>query len=98
MIPYYFSEDDVLRNFGTITNFKHLAMFSTLFCACLRASELCSLNTEDGDLNALSIRIREGKGGKEGIALINDQCASTLKRYIEIKPQLEVDGESPLLL
>jgi site-specific recombinase XerD len=48
--------------------------------------------------NALSIRIREGKGGKEGIALINDQCASTLKRYIEIKPQLEVDGESPLLL
>lgn len=95
-IPYYFSEDDVLRIFGTITNFKHLAMFGTLFYACLRASELCALNVEDVDIDARTLRVREGKGGKEGIALINDECASTLKRYLEIKPDVEIEKEHPL--
>jgi integrase/recombinase XerD len=91
-IPYYFSQDDVLRIFGSITNLKHLTMFSTLFYACQRASELCELNTEDVDIDAQTLRIREGKGGKEGIALINERCTLILKKYLEIRPLIEMEG------
>lgn len=95
-IPNYFTEEEVLRIFSVIDNYKHYTMLSTLFYACLRASELCALNDEDLDLNALTIRIKEGKQGRYGLALINQSCAHILKRYLEIRPPLEIEGDHPL--
>jgi integrase/recombinase XerD len=69
---------------------------NVLFYCCLRASELCAINDEDVDFNALTIRIKEGKGNKEGICFLNDQTASILKRYLSIRPPLEIDGKQPL--
>ena len=92
-IPNYFSQEDVLEIFGVVNNFKHYVMLQTIFYACLRASELCALNVEDVDLNGLTIMIREGKGGRDGISYINDQCARILKRYIQIKPDFEIEGQ-----
>lgn len=40
--------------------------------------------------------MREGKGGRDGIVLINNECASTLKRYLLVRPQLDIDGGTPL--
>jgi integrase/recombinase XerD len=85
-IPYYFSEEDVLKIFSVVRNIKHLAMLQTIFCGCLRASELCNLDDRDLDLSALRLRVREGKGGRDGIVLINNDCASTLKRYLLVRP------------
>lgn len=95
-IPYYFSQDDVVRIFSVCRNLKHYTMLNVLFYACLRASELCSLNDEDVDLNALTIRIREGKGGKQGMVLISDPCAKVLRKYLAVRPALEIDGEQSL--
>jgi len=95
-IPYYFDEDDVLRIFSVCHNIKHLAMLHTLFYGCLRASELCHLDDGDIDLKNLTIRVREGKGGKDGIVFISNECATILKRYLEIRPPLEIDGNYPL--
>jgi len=95
-LPYYFDEDDVLRIFSACSNMKHYAMLQTLFYGCLRASELCHLNDSDVDLRSLTLRIREGKGGKDGIVIISPECATTLKRYLEIRPRLEIDGDYPL--
>ena len=53
-IPFYFSDEDVERIFSVIPNVKHLAMLSTLFFGCLRATELCQLNDEDLDLDSLT--------------------------------------------
>jgi integrase/recombinase XerD len=64
-LPYYFTEDEIARIFATIRNLKHLCMFQVLFCACLRASELCGLDDADLDLDKLTIGIREGKGGRD---------------------------------
>jgi len=75
---------------------KHYTILNVLFYACLRASELCSLNDEDVDLNALTIRIRDGKGGRQAIVLINDSCAKVLRKYLAVRPALEIDGEQPL--
>lgn len=95
-IPYYFDKDDVIKIFSVITNLKHIAMLQTIFYACLRASELCNIDVSDLDLKNLTIRINNGKCGKDGISLINNECASTLRRYLEVKPKLIIDGREPL--
>ncbi len=85
-LPFYFDEDDVNRIFAACRNLKHYAMLQTLFFGCLRASELCHLEDRDLDLKNHTIRIREGKGGKDGIALISEECACTLEQYLEVRP------------
>jgi integrase/recombinase XerD len=95
-LPYYFNQDDIGKIFSLINNFKHYTMLNVLFYGCLRASELCSLNIEDVDLNALTIRITEGKGGREAMVCINNHCATILKRYLAIRPRFEIEGQQPL--
>ena len=95
-IPYFFTEEDIEKIFSVISNIKHLAMLQTLFYACLRASELCNLNDEDLDLKGLTIRIREGKGGRDGLAYITSKCANTLRQYLTIRPPVLIDKERPL--
>lgn len=95
-IPYYFSEQEITRFFSVIHNLKHLCMFQTLFRASLRASELCNLDDSDLDLETLTIRVREGKGGRCGFAFITDDCARYIKQYLEIRPPLIIDGRQPL--
>jgi integrase/recombinase XerD len=94
-IPYFFDENDIDKIFSACNNLKHLAMLQTLFYGCLRASELCSGDDCDLDLKSLTLRV-EGKGGKEAIAYITDDCAKTLKRYMEVRVPLEIDGRKPL--
>jgi len=67
-------------------------MLKTLFYGCLRASELCNLDDSDINLKNLSIRVREGKGGRDGIVFISNESATTLKRYLEVRPPLEIDA------
>jgi integrase/recombinase XerD len=95
-IPYYFDKEDVIKIFGVIPNLKHLAMLETVFFACLRASELCNLDVSDVDLKNLNIRINNGKCGKDGISFISNECAATLRRYLEVKPKMLVEGREPL--
>jgi integrase/recombinase XerD len=95
-IPLYFSADDVDRIFDTIRNLKHLAMLKVLFYGCLRATELCNLNDEDVDLQTLTLRINNGKGGKDGIVYITDECAHVLKEYLAVRPPLILERRQPL--
>jgi integrase/recombinase XerD len=95
-IPYFFTGEEINKIFSVICNIKHLAMLKTLFFGCLRASELCNLDDEDIDLKSLTIRVRGGKGGKDGVVFISDECASILKEYLQVRPQLEIKGRKPL--
>jgi integrase/recombinase XerD len=95
-IPHYFSEDEVHRIFDATRNIKHLAMLQTMFYGCLRASELCDLEDRDLDIAKLSVHVRHGKGDKEGIVCITPNCASTLRRYLSIRPTLLIDGKQYL--
>jgi integrase/recombinase XerD len=95
-LPYYFTEEEVILIFGVCHNLKHLAMLQTLFYGCLRASELCNLDDEDLDLKKATIRIREGKGGRDGIAHLSPSCINTLVKYLQVRPHLEIDGRTPL--
>lgn len=95
-IPYYFDEMDITKIFSICDNIKHLAMLKTMFYASLRASELCNLDDSDIDLKALTIFVRCGKGGKDALVFITDDCAKTLKRYLEVRAPLVIAGRKPL--
>lgn len=96
VIPYYLDQEDVLKIFAACVNLKHYAMLQTIFYGCLRASEVCQLDDADLDFKSNTIRIRNGKGGKDGMVIISEECATTLKHYLEARPPLEIDGLSPL--
>jgi integrase/recombinase XerD len=95
-IPYYFTSDEVSRIFDQINNIKHLAMFKAAFYGCLRASELCNLDMEDVDLSRLSLKVRDGKGGKTAMVYISEDAAVTLHDYMAIRPELDLKRERPL--
>jgi integrase/recombinase XerD len=95
-IPHFFTADEIYKIFSVIHNLKHLAMLKTLFYACLRASELCALNDEDLDLKSQTIRICNGKGGKEAVTPISSDCSEILKEYLEARPALEIGDKNPL--
>lgn len=71
-------------------------MLQTMFYGCLGATELCMLEDRDTDLKSLTVRVRHGKGDKEGIVLITPQCATTLHRYLDIHPTLLIDEKQYL--
>jgi integrase/recombinase XerD len=95
-LPYYFDSGDVIKIFDACRNIKHFAMLQTLFYGCLRASELCNLDDSDVDFKAMTLRIRNGKGGIDSIIPIKNECAINLKRYLSVRPPFEVDGQCPL--
>jgi site-specific recombinase XerD len=73
---------------------KYLAMLKTLFYGCLRASELCNLDMPDLDMKTQTIRIRDGKGGKDGVVFLKDECIKVLRQYLAMRPQLEENDQS----
>jgi integrase/recombinase XerD len=97
VIPYYFTEAEVESIFACVENFKHFAMLSVLFYAALRVSELANLDVQDVDLDSRTISVRDGKGGRYGIAYISQDCASTLKDYLEVRKKLRTERDGPSL-
>ena len=95
-IPHYFHEEDVIKIFSAISSIKHLAMLETLFFACIRVSELINIDDSDIDIGHQKILIKEGKGGRAGIAYLNDESARILQQYLEIRPSLEIKGRRAL--
>ncbi|MDI9616087.1 MAG: tyrosine-type recombinase/integrase [Methanothrix sp.] len=60
------------------------------------ASKLCNPDDQDADLNTLTVFVRRGKGGRDAVVYITDDCAKTLRRYLEVRPPLVIDGRKPL--
>jgi integrase/recombinase XerD len=58
-------------------------------------SELCRLDDCDLDLKSLTLRV-DGKGGREAMVYITNDCAKTLRRYLEVRAPLVIDGRKPL--
>ena len=81
-VPYFLTADDVLRILSIIPNLKHYSMISVCFYCMLRASELINLNDEDVNLRDLTLRVRDGKGGKSAILPINPDCAEVLRSIL----------------
>ena len=59
------------------------AILSTLYCTGLRASELVSLETQSVSLSQRLIRVRKGKGNKERIVPITQECRKDIENYMK---------------
>ena len=95
-VPYFFDGNDVAAILNTCTNSKHYAMLNLMFHCMLRISDLCNLEDGDVDLKTLTLRIRNGKGGKSALLPIPPECAEVLRSYLQVRPPLEVDGKQYL--
>lgn len=95
-IPYFFTSSEVNKIFDQINNLKHLAMFKTAFYGCLRASEICHLDLEDVDLDRLTLKVRDGKGGKTAMVYLSEDAAETLREYLAVRPDFTLEGHRPL--
>ncbi len=68
---------------------RDLSMLELLYASGMRVSELVSLDTEDVDIDELSVRCF-GKGGKERVIPIHWRAANTVAEYVEeTRPVLE---------
>lgn len=95
-VPYFFSENDVTAILNSCKNFKHFAMLELMFHCLLRVSDLCNLEDGDVDLKTLTLRIRDGKGGKSALLPIPPECAEILRSYLEVRPKLVINGKQYL--
>ena len=51
---------------------------------------------KDLDLDRLTLRVVDGKGGKNAILYLSDDASSALRDYLAVRPDLNIDGRSPL--
>ena len=68
--------------YGT-RNHSMIAMFLD---TGLRLSELINLDLEDVDLNTMSVRVRNGKGGKQRTVFVGRTLARALRCWTERRP------------
>lgn len=61
---------------------RDLSIVLTLTDTGMRASELAGLERHDVNLDGLSVRIRNGKGGKERAAFVSPVTTRAIRRYL----------------
>ena len=72
----------------TETDIRMYCMFSLLYSAGLRISELLALKPDDINVSRMLIRVRQGKGSKDRYTLLSKPLVARLARYRrEYKPQ-----------
>jgi site-specific recombinase XerD len=76
------SGSEVARLLRIVRNPKHRAILATTYGAGLRVSEACSLLLDDVDPLRKTMRIRDGKGGKDRYAMLRPQLLDILGDYI----------------
>lgn len=79
-------------------NLKRKAAIAILYSSGIRLSECANLNVSDVDSKRMVLVIRNGKGGKDRLALLSPRCLSILREYYKLytptKPWL-FEGNRP---
>jgi len=68
------------------TGLRNLCLMKVMLDAGLRASELLKLSTHDIDWRSGKLKVVEGKGRKDRVLWINEDCLLLLRRWREVKP------------
>lgn len=81
-LPNVFSEKEVLRLFGAITNLKHKTILMLIYSAGLRIGESIQLRKADIDLDRKTVFVKAGKGKKDRCTILSDKLILLLQRYL----------------
>ena len=98
-LPRVLSKDEMSQFINelkeeTIEQYRDKCMIILLYASGLRVSELCYIMLKNINLNKKMIRVI-GKGNKERIIPINQECADYLKEYIEQYRPIYIKRNTP---
>lgn len=87
LLPELPSVEEVVRllkapDVGTPLGLRDRAIMELLYSSALRNTELRSLKLEDVDLGRLTVRVKDGKGGKPRSLPLGEPAAVWVERYI----------------
>jgi len=77
-LPVIVSREDVERVMAHTPNLKHRTMLLTTYAAGLRLNEVLHLRVTDIDSARMTIRVEQGKGGKDRYTVLSAQLLEAL--------------------
>lgn len=100
-LPVVLSREEVTRMFDAVDNLKHRAILMTIYAAGLRVSEAVHLRIQDIDSQRMTLRVDQGKAGKDRYVMLSPKLLAVLREYWRLerpRPWLFPgrDGERPL--
>ena len=80
-LPTVLSASEVARFLEVVRALKYRALFSTIYGAGLRVSEVCHLTVKDIDSERMVIVVRLGKGQKDRVVMLSPKLLDLLRDY-----------------
>ena len=80
-LPQILSRSEVARILDSASNQRNRAVLTATYAAGLRVSEVCHLRVADIDSERMTLRIEQGKGGRDRYSLLPPQLLETLREY-----------------
>lgn len=80
-LPVILSREDVQRVIAHTSNLKHRTMLLTTYATGLRLNEVLHLRITDIDSERMTIRVEQGKGGKDRYTVLSPQLLEALRAY-----------------
>jgi site-specific recombinase XerD len=75
---------------------RNRALVALLWRSGLRVSEALALRPSDVDERKGTVRVREGKGRKDRVAVIDGRALGYLGAWTEVRKRLDLNGRQPL--
>ncbi len=82
--PDVLTLDEVKSMINNTQNLKHKSIIALMYSAGLRSNEVCNLMINDIDSKSKLIRIKQAKGMKDRIAMLDDALLNILRDYFVI--------------
>ena len=80
-LPVVLSREEVARLIAAAGNLKHQTALSVAYGAGLRASEVVALKVGDIDSQRMTLRVEQGKGGKDRYAMLSPVLLARLRSW-----------------
>jgi integrase/recombinase XerD len=84
-LPVVLSREEVQRLISHATNQRHRTMLMTTYAAGLRLNEILHLQVHDIDSARMTIRVVQGKGGKDRYTLLSARLLEALRAYWKVE-------------
>jgi integrase/recombinase XerC len=81
-LPEVISEEEIERLIAAAHKPRDKAIIELKYASGLRVNELAMLRVPDVNLKALSVVVRQGKGGDDRLALFGRKAAEALREYL----------------
>lgn len=80
-LPVVLDRKEIDALFTVTHNLKHLAILMLIYSAGLRVGEAANLRIADIDSTRMTIRVQQGKGGKDRYSILSHVALETLRQY-----------------